>query len=73
MESSRTFDERFKEHFKASSPTYEHQSNTGHNTTLEDFSLVGRERYNLARSIKESIYLEKTMPPYIGRYNLPHM
>ena len=42
-ESSRTFDERFKEHLKAPSPIYDHQNITGHDTTIENFSIVGRE------------------------------
>ena len=29
-ESSRTFEERYKEHLKAPSPIYEHQNSTGH-------------------------------------------
>ena len=36
-ESSRTFDERFREHLKAPSPIYEHQSNSGHITSIENF------------------------------------
>ena len=43
------FNERYKEHLKAPSPTFEHQSNIGHNTTLEDLSIVGMERHNFAR------------------------
>ena len=50
-ESSRTFVERYKEHLKASSPTFKHQSNTGHNKILEDSSIVGREGQNFARSL----------------------
>ena len=34
-ESSRTFGERFKEHFKAPSPIYDHHATTGHETSLE--------------------------------------
>ena len=54
-ESARIFGERFKEHLKAPSPIYDHSNTTGHNTTLENFSIVGREDQNLIRLIKESI------------------
>ena len=52
-ESSRTFGERFKEHLKAPSPIYDHYKNTGHSTTIENFSIVGREDHNLTRAIKK--------------------
>ena len=41
-ESARTFGVRFEEHLKAPSPICEHQSTTGHPTTLDNFSNVGR-------------------------------
>ena len=40
-ESARTFSERFKEHLKHPSPIYDHSNITGHNTTLDNFSIVG--------------------------------
>ena len=42
-ESSRTFGERCREHLKAPSPIYEHQNNTGHTTSVENFKIIGRE------------------------------
>ena len=36
-ESSRTFGDRFKENLKAPSPVYDHQSNSGHTTSIENF------------------------------------
>ena len=56
-ESSRTFGERYKEHLKAPSPIFEHQNNTGHTTSVENFKIIGREGHNVARAIKEAIYL----------------
>ena len=53
-ESSRTFDERFKEHLKTPSPIYDHQNITGHDTTIDNFSIVGREDQNLIRAIKKA-------------------
>ena len=36
-ESSITFGERYKERWKAPSPIYEHQNNTSHTTSVENF------------------------------------
>ena len=51
-ESSRTFGERFKEHWKAHAPIYTHFNNGGH-TTIDNFSIVRREDQYLIRTIKE--------------------
>ena len=56
-ESPRTFGERFMEHLKAPSLIYDHYNITGHSTTIENFSIVGREDQNLIRVIKEAIYI----------------
>ena len=42
-ELSRTFGERFKEHLKAPSPIFDHYNTTGHQVSIENFSIVGRE------------------------------
>ena len=55
-ESSRTFGERLREYLKAPSPIYDHFNISGHSTTIENFSIVGREDQNLTRAIKEVIY-----------------
>ena len=54
-EYSKTFGERFREHLKVPSPIFDHFNISGHNTTLVNFSIVGREDQNLLRFIKESI------------------
>ena len=49
---------------------------TGHNTTLENFSIVGREEQNLMRLIKEAIYIRVNNPSLnknIGKYHLPQI
>ena len=56
-ESSRTFGERFKEHQKAPSPIFDHSNITGHQVTIENFNIVGREDQNLSRTIKEALYI----------------
>ena len=75
-ESSRTFGERFKEHLKAPSPVFDHFNTTGHQVSLENFSIVGREEQNLMRAIKQALYIRVNNPSLnrnIGKYNLPHI
>ena len=56
-ESSRSFGERFKEHQKAPSPINDHSNISGHQVTIENFNIVGREEQNLSRAIKRgSVY-----------------
>ena len=75
-ESSRTFGERFKEHQKSPSPIYDHYNTTGHKSSIEKFSIVGREDQNLMRTIKEALYIRDNNPSLnrnIGKYHLPHI
>ena len=55
-ESSRTSGERFREHMKAPSPIFYHYNITGHNVTIDNSSIEGREDQNLMRIIKEALY-----------------
>ena len=73
-ESARTFEERYREHCKGPSPIFEHNV-TGHTTSVENFKIIGREGHNMARAIKEAIYIRvnnHTLNRNIGKYNLPH-
>ena len=75
-EFSRTFGERFKEQLKAPSPIFDHYNITGHNVTIENFSIVGRENQNLMRAIKEALYIRAKKPSLnrnIGKYHLHHI
>ena len=75
-ESSRTFGERFKEYLNAPFPIYDHHNITGHDTTIDNFSIVGREDQNLIRAIKEAIYIRVDNPSLnrnIGKYHLPQI
>ena len=75
-ESSRTFGERFREQLKASSLIYDHLNITGHNITIDNFSIVGREDQNLIRTIKEAQYIRvnnTSLNRNIGKYHLPHI
>ena len=75
-ETARTFGGRLKEHLKAPSPIYDHSNTTGHTTTINNFSIVGREEQNLSRLIKESMFIRVNNPSLnknIGKYHLPHV
>ena len=75
-ESSRTFGERFKEHLKPPSPIYDHSNITGHNVTINNFNIVGREDLNQMRTIKEALYIRVNDPSLnrnVGKYHLPHV
>ena len=72
-ESSRTFGEKFRE---GPIPSIYHFNITGHNTTLDNFSIVGRKDQNLMRFIQESIYIRVNNPSpnkNVGKYNLLHV
>ena len=75
-EISRTFGEIYKEHLKASSAIHHHSSQTGHPINHNNFQIIGREGHNLARNIKESIYIRannSTLNNNIGKFNLSHI
>ena len=75
-ESSRTFGESFKEHPNAPSIIYDHYNITGHDVTIDNFSIVGRVDQNLIGTIKEALYIRVNNPSLnrnIGKYNLPHI
>ena len=61
-ETSRTFDERYKEHLKDPSPIHQHSNQTDHPTSHNNFQIIGREGHNLARYIKESIFIRVNNP-----------
>ena len=75
-ETSRTFGERYKEHLKAPSAIHHHSNQTGHTTNQNNFQIIGREGHNLARNIRESIYIRVNNPTLnnnIGKFNLSHI
>ena len=70
------FGERYKEHLKAPSAIHHHSSQTGHPTNHNNFQIIRREGHNLARNIKESIYIRINNPTLnnnIGKFNLSHI
>ena len=75
-ETSRTFGERYKEHLKDPSPIHQCSNHTGHPTSHNNFQMIGRAGHNLARNIKESIFIRVNNPTLnknIGKFNLPHI
>ena len=75
-ESARNFAERFKEHQEAPSPIFDHCNISGHNITINNFTIVGREDQNLTRAIKEALFIRVNDPSLnrnIGKYHLPHI
>ena len=75
-ESARTLEERYRKHLKAPSPIFAHNNTTGHTTSVENFKSIGREGYDMVKTIKEAIYIRVNNPTLnrnIGKYNLPHI
>ena len=75
-ESGRTFGERFREHMRAPSPIIDHHNTTGHEVSLDNFSIVGREDISIARNIKEAIFIRVNDPSLnrnIDKFQLPHI
>ena len=75
-ESARNFEERLKEHLKAPFPIYDHHNISGHDVTIDNFTILGREDQNLLRTIKEALYIRANNPSLnrnIGKYHLPHI
>ena len=58
------------------SPIYDHCNTSGHNITLNNFSIVDREEQNLSRLIKESMFIRVNNPSLnknLGKYHLPYI
>ena len=75
-ESGRTFGERYREHMRAPSPIMDHQNITGHEVSLDNFTIVGMEENSIARNIKEAIFIRVNDPSLnrnIGKFQLSHI
>ena len=71
-----SFGERFKEHLKSPSPIHDHSNISGHQVTINNFEIVGREDLNQMRTIKEAIYIRVNDPSLnrnVGKYHLQHV
>ena len=75
-ESGRTFAERFRENVRASSPIQDHHNITGHELSLDNSCIVGRENKSITRANKEAILIRVNDPSLnrnISKYQLPHI
>ena len=75
-EPSRALRERYREHQKGPSPIQTHIQQMGHNTTSNNFNIIGREDRDLARTIKETIYIRvntSMLNRNVGKYHLSHL
>ena len=75
-ESGRTFAERVREHLRPPSPIYDHFKTTGHEVSLDNFSIVGRDDQSMTRTIREAMLIRVNDPSLnrnMGKYQLPHI
>ena len=75
-ETSRALGDRCKEHLKGPSPIHMHIQHTGHSATADNFNIIGREDRDLARTIKEAIYIRVnnlSLNRNGGKYHLSHL
>ena len=75
-ESGRTFSEIFKEHMKSPSPIHDHFNTTGHEVSLDNFSIVAREGQSMTRTIREAMLIRINDPSLnrnIGKYQMPYI
>ena len=75
-ETARALGDRCKEHLKEPSPIHVHIQHTGHSATADNFNIIGREDRDLAKTIKEAIYIQVNNPSLnrnVGKYHLSHL
>ena len=63
--------ERYKEHLRTPFPIFNHFQTTGHNITLDNFSIVGSKPQGFTRTMKEAIFIRVNDPPLnknLGKY-----
>ena len=61
---------------RSPSPIHDHHNIMGHEMSLENFSIGGREDQSIARTIKEAILITLNDPSLkrnIGKHQLPHI
>ena len=60
----------------ASSPIYDHVNITGHETNMDNVTIVSRKSHNLNRTIKEAIYIrinDQSLNRNSGKYQQSHI
>ena len=72
--SVRIFAKRYKEHMSAPSPIHDHHNIKGHDISINNFRIVGREDPNLVRYITEDIRVnDPFLNRNIGKFQLLHI
>ena len=72
-ETSRTFGEGCREYMREPSPIQVHRQLTGHQNSMHNFNILGREGQDLTRLIKEPIFIrvnDPTLNRNIGKFQL---
>ena len=67
---------RLKEHLRALPPFYNHANIKGHQTSVVNFTTVGRESHKVTRTIKDTINIrinDATLNRNIGKYQMLHI
>ena len=59
---------------RAPSPIHDHFNIAGHELSLDNFSIVGKEDQSIARTIKEAMLInDPSLNRNIGNFQLPHI
>ena len=67
-ETSRTLGERYKEHLREPSSIQVNSLTTGHQLSQDNFSIIGREGWDITRLIKESVFIRVNNPTLQQKY-----
>ena len=68
--------ERFKEHQKSPCPIHDHCNTSGHDVTMNNVTIIGRDNQNLTRAVKDALFIRVNDPSLnrnIGKHHLPHV
>ena len=75
-ETARTLGERYWEHLRCPLLIQAHNQLIGHQTTKDNYSIIGRKGQDFTRLIKESIFIRVNNPILnrnIGKFQLSHI
>ena len=67
-ELGRTFAERFRKHLRAPSLIYDHYKTTGHEVSLHNVSIMGRDDQSMTRTIREAMLIRVNDPSLNTKY-----
>ena len=75
-DSARTFGQILKDHLRTLSSIHGHANTTGHQNSMDNFTIMERESHNLPKAIKETIYIkinDQSLNRNIGEDKLLHV